>query len=76
MVSNHSRILKSQVRIYNIKWAIVVGVCSSCRVYGKYKKSMHGLDLFHGGTPQNNFLHPEEPLPMRTFTGQKQSSGW
>jgi hypothetical protein len=28
-------------------------------------------NLFSMEKPENNFSYPEEPLPMKTFTGQK-----
>lgn len=41
---SHMRIVKSQVRICNIRRAIVMDFWSSCRAYRKYKKSVHSLD--------------------------------
>lgn len=32
--------------------------------------------LFTWRNPENNFLYPEEPLPMKTFRGQKKLIAW
>lgn len=63
---NHIRILKSQVRICNIRRAIVVDFLSSCRVYRKYQKSVYSLDqcfptCLPWWDPQNNFYVQRKP---------------
>jgi len=76
---NHIRIVKPQVRTCNIRRAIVMGFWSSCRVYRKYKKSVHSLDQCFPNSlpwwdPQKFFYVPKNPCQWKRLQVKNKAS--